>query len=122
MQFEIPIFRQILSDTKVSQRELQVFRAAIEYLDVVEARVLKLLVIEQHLDLDRAAVSRALTSLVEQGYLCRTAQHGGPALLRVPLSRHECARSDDSDSSVDDSQLSGAGRRVRPRVVSRGVL
>ena len=126
MQIELPIFRQILRNTSLSERELQVFRAAIEYLDVVEYRELKLLVIEQHLALDKSAVSRALRSLVHEGYLCRAGgRAGATAQYRVPLSRKHCVRDDTpprSDAEGSTMATAPTRGRTRPRQVSRGVL
>lgn len=122
MLFEIPIFRQILNDTKLAPRELQVFRAAIEYLDVVDWRELKLQVLEHHLDLDKAAVSRALGALVDAGYLCRQRQLAGRAMYRVPLSRHGCAEATEEMPAEEPTDHVQPIRRRTGRVVSRGVL
>lgn len=87
---ELPIYRQILADTSLSPRDLQVWRAAVEYLDVSEARPLKHLVLEQHLRINRSTVYRSLDRLVAAGYLHRIRGRSGERdRLRVPLSRRD---------------------------------
>lgn len=128
MKIELPIFRQIGRDTRLPPRAFQVWRAAIELLDVVEWRTLKQVEIEHSLSVDQSTVSRALTRLVAQGYLCRQRATGGGATAqyRVPLSQRECTeRAPDARLAEDREAPEGTpqpARRSRARMVSRGVL
>lgn len=97
MKTEIPIFRQIKFDTDRSGRELQVFWASCELLDLVEARPLPFVALEKVLKqqqrdaitpivVSKSTISTSLTRLEEAGYLVRTVDDGR-VLWRVPLSR-----------------------------------
>lgn len=125
MQIEVPIFRQILADVQLNPRELQVWRAAIEYLDLVEFRDLKVAVIENHLSLDRSTAWRALNALVHHGYLCREdGDKGGSSRFRVPLSRRHCEVESTNHDGMEVLATPEVTRpkRARSRTLSRGVL
>jgi hypothetical protein len=130
MIYELPIFRQIRTDAALLPRDLQVWCAAIDYLDVVEPREMKHVLLERHFkdELDRSTIGRALNSLVQQGYLCRSdGEKGRAALYRVPLSRAHCPA---ESASLDETEppmtqhvaMSSAVRVPRARTVSRGVF
>jgi len=128
MQIEVPIFRQISCDLKLSPRAFQIWRAAIELLDLVEWRELKQWEIEHTFDIDQSTVSRALSTLVEQGYLCRQDAIGrAAAKYRVPLSRRDCtdptpvAQETETVAATEHAETAST-RRQRHRVLSRGVL
>lgn len=124
MQIEIPIFRQISRDLKLPPRAFQVWRSAIEFLDLVEWRELKLVSIELDLeDVDQSTVSRSLTLLVDRGYLCKLTEAGAPARYRVPLSRADCTTKAPVESTVETPGTSHVtSRRTRARIVSNGVV
>ncbi len=125
MQIEIPIFRQIKRDGKIPPRAFQVWDVAIEFLDLVEPRELKLSSIEHAMDIDTSTVSRALATLVERGYLYRIEMGAGLApMYRVPLSRVvlEGASVASIEPVAAMPSHEGNQRRTRPRVLSRGVV
>lgn len=121
MQVEIPIFRQIRRDLKLPPRAFQVWCSAIEFLDLVEWRELKLANIELDLEVDPSTVSRSLATLVERGYLCRFAEPGMSAVYRVPLSRADCGAAPDPVAARETGEPT-VTRRTRPRVLSSGVI
>ncbi|MCA2991047.1 hypothetical protein [Gemmatimonas sp.] len=123
MQIEIPIFRQISRDLSLPPRAFQVWRSAIEFLDVVDWRELKQMAIELELDVDQSTVSRALAVLVDRGYLCKLAEIGAQPRYRVPLSRVDpVAPSTPPAASESVVTTHLTSRRTRARVVSNGVV
>lgn len=95
MRREIPIFRQISLDVGRSARELQVFWAATELLDLIDPRPLTLtalesLVLKQQREvggrdatgLSRSTIAHALVQLEAAGYLIHSDEG-----YRIPLSR-----------------------------------
>lgn len=123
MQVEVPIFRQISRDLKLPPRAFQVWRSAIELLDLVEWRELKLATIENDLEVDPSTVSRSLATLVERGYLCKLTESGAPARFRVPFSRADCTAASLTDRNAEASAATPvAVRRTRARIVSNGVV
>jgi hypothetical protein len=123
MQVEVPIFRQISRDLKLPPRAFQVWRSAIELLDLVEWRELKLATIENDLEVDPSTVSRSLATLVERGYLCKLSESGAPARFRVPFSRADCTATSPTDRDAEVSATTlVAVRRTRARIVSNGVV
>jgi hypothetical protein len=129
MQFELPIFGQIRRDGSLPPRAIQVWCAAIAFLDVVDYRRLKLAHIETVLEeVDKSTVSRMLALLVERGWLRKC-----NGRYRVPLSRVI----EVDDGPDDEAGLRGetlletaapstpnrpSARRLRARVHSSGVL
>lgn len=108
MRVEIPIFRQITLDWQRSARELQVFWAVVELLDIVTIRPISIAQIEKELQRQqreqpggvpektpRSTISHALAGLQEAGYLVAGVDERGREGLRVPLSRvpHSAAAS-----------------------------
>lgn len=100
MRDSIPVFRQIQSDPARSARELQVFWAAVELLDVHDWRALSVAMLESQLLLNqrsaqherpketaRSTIALAQKNLVESGYLCKETTSEGAERYRVPLSR-----------------------------------
>lgn len=83
-----PIFDQVHDSPELTATELRVWRAAVRYLDFVELRPLKLVVLERATGLSAAPLSRALARLVALGYLARAERAAGAAAsYRVPCSR-----------------------------------
>lgn len=125
MRIELPIFTQICDDTSLPPRAFQIWRRAIQQLDVVEFRELSLNGLAIALSMDRSTIVRAVDLLVSQGWLCKREQGRGlPAHYRVPLSRGMTG-----DPVVWPSELKAESnaqvqtpQRVGPRVVGRGVV
>jgi predicted transcriptional regulator len=117
MQMEIPIFRQIWRDGALPPRAFQVWKAAIEMLDLLEYRRLKLSSIENALEIDASTVSRALTTLVERGYLDRKEGE-----YRVPFSRSDYTGEVQDPQQLEINVVASPTRRTKPRVHSSGVL
>lgn len=118
-----PILRQILSDTKLPTRALQVWMRAVEELDLLHFGPLKQAAMAHEMDIGEATVWRAITVLVDQGYL---ESADGP-IYRVPFSRRAAAIAADTTaqepaSTVEDAENHAHLRRKRARVVSKGVL
>ena len=122
MRAEIPIFRQISLDAERTPRELHVFWAAVELLDLVDERPMTLTALETTLYRlfasagstvetrpSRSTISVALNQLEEAGYLCRREDRDGRAMWRVPLSR--CPR---DAASVSPAKSSRSGTRKTP--------
>lgn len=101
---EIPIFRQISLDLERSGRELQIWSAAVELLDLVEPRVMTITALETHLlrqqqgihgkaagSISRSTIAHALTRLEQAGYLYREVGDDQRERFRIPLSRRPSA-------------------------------
>lgn len=129
MQFELPIFGQIRRDGTLPPRAIQVWCAAIAFLDVVDYRRLKLAHIETVLEeVDKSTVSRMLALLVERGWLRKC-----NGMYRVPLSRVievDDVPDDEADlrgetlleATAPSASIRPSARRPRARVHSSGVL
>jgi hypothetical protein len=113
-----PVFDQILDDDDLTGRHVRVWRAALPYLDFIDAKPLKLDVLERELGIDRANLSRIVGRLVERGYLVRDGREprGGAWRYRVPL-----ARSDAPPEPVDDAPEPPPPTAPRRRMLSGGI-
>jgi hypothetical protein len=121
MIYELPIFRQIREDARLSKRALQVWSVALGFLDVVDDRLLPSEQIEIVLDVDRTTVHRNLVTLIEEGYLVRVQRGKRDAwTFRVPASRVPKAdREQLRQPSDEEPDEEGAPRRARPAKRSR---
>lgn len=124
---DLPIFRQVMDDTSLSERDLQVWRAVSRLLDVVAMRELKLAVLEletrppgRRRGLSRSTLSVSLGRLCTLGYLVRQRAGEHEAWqYRIPLSRAAAAGPIDELPSPTPPRR--AGRRGRSGMVSRGL-
>lgn len=85
MQVEIPILRQILLDDGPTRQQVRVWMGALEHLDLLAWRELKISVLELQLGVDAPSLSRALAELCAGGWLYRR-RRGRSWEYRVPLS------------------------------------
>lgn len=125
MRIELPIFEQICDDTTLPPRSFQVWRRAIQQLDLVEWRELSQNGIALLLRIDRSTVARSIELLVSQGWICKREQGRGlPALYRVPLSRGQTGEAVEwpDDARVEPTAQVKEEQRVGPRVIGRSVV
>lgn len=125
MRIEIPIFEQICHDTTLPPRAFQVWRRAIQQLDLVEWRELSQNGIAVLLRIDRSTVARSIELLASQGWICKREQGRGlPALYRVPLSRGLTADPVEwpEDTPQDEAPQVKDEQRFGPRVIGRSVV
>lgn len=115
---DLPILTQVLAAVDRSERELQVWRAVIAYLDVVDFRVVYLTSLESKTGISRSTLHVSLERLTQLGYLQRRRVHGEKAWeYRIPFSR--C-----TPIGPDAQPVPAAPRRVkrsRAGMVSRGL-
>ena len=115
---DLPILAQVLAATDRTERELQVWRAVVTHLDVVDHRVVYLVTLEHETGLARSTLSVALERLCALGFLVRRRARGADAWeYRVPLSR--APTHGDAPPPVDATAVRRP-RRSRTRMVSRG--
>ncbi len=131
MRHEIPIFRQISLDLERSARELQVWWAATELLDLVEPRVMTLTALETHLmrqqrelrgkdaeRTSRSTIAHALSKLEQAGYLCREVGDDQRERFRIPLSRRPAA----TEPLGDPAEARPRARQRAAGVVSEAIV
>lgn len=117
---DLPVFTQVLVATDRTERELQVWRAVVCYLDVVDYRVVYLATLETTTAIAKSTLSVALERLCALGYLVRRRGSGRDAWeYRVPLSR--APASAEPPPPVEEGAMRRPPRRHRAGMVSRGV-
>jgi len=116
---DLPILVQVLAATDRTERELQVWRAVIGYLDVVDYRVVYLSSLETATAIAKSTLSVALERLCALGYLVRRRGSGRDAWeYRIPFSR--ATVSAEPPPPVEEGAVRRP-RRHRAGMVSHGV-